>query len=50
MPYLNVKIAAPASQETCTKVATLLTELTASVLGKKRELTAVEIEFTEPQQ
>jgi 4-oxalocrotonate tautomerase len=50
MPYLNVKIAAPASAETCTKVATLLTELTASILGKKRELTAVAVEFTEPRQ
>ena len=50
MPYLNIKIAGPASSETCNKVATLLTELTASILGKKRELTAVAVEFTEPQQ
>jgi 4-oxalocrotonate tautomerase len=48
MPYLNLKVAAPASNETSTKAATLLTELTASVLGKKRELTAIEIEFTDP--
>ena len=50
MPYLNIKIAAPASRETYTKVANLLTKLTASILGKKRELTAVTVEFIEPQQ
>lgn len=47
MPYLNLKIAAPTSNETSARAATLLTELTASVLGKKRELTAVEIGFTD---
>ncbi len=48
MPYLNIKIAAPASPATSTKVAALVTDLTASVLGKKRELTSVAIEYLIP--
>jgi 4-oxalocrotonate tautomerase len=48
MPYLNIKIAATESPETSAQVATLLTDLTASVLGKKRELTAVAIEYVKP--
>lgn len=48
MPYLNIKIAASDEPQTTAKVASLLTELTASVLGKKRELTAVSIEYVRP--
>lgn len=48
MPYLNIKIAATESVETSAKVAALLTDLTVSVLGKKRELTAVVIEYIQP--
>ena len=49
MPYLNIKIAASEELETTTKVASLLTDLTASVLGKKRELTAVAVEYVSPE-
>ena len=49
MPYLNVKIVAPASKETAAKVASLLSDLTASMLGKKPELTAVAVEFVQPE-
>ncbi len=45
MPYLNVKICAPQSVETTNKVAAFLTELTADVLHKKKELTSVAIEY-----
>ena len=45
MPYLNVKICAPQSAETTSKVASFLTDLTANVLGKKKELTSVAIEY-----
>jgi 4-oxalocrotonate tautomerase len=45
MPYLNVKICAPQSVEATNKVATFLTELTADVLHKKKELTSVSIEY-----
>jgi 4-oxalocrotonate tautomerase len=50
MPYLNVKICAPQSVETTNKVATFLTELTAGILHKKKELTSVEIEYSPAQQ
>ena len=45
MPYLNVKICAPQSSETTSKVASFLTKLTADVLHKKKELTSVAIEY-----
>lgn len=48
MPYLNIKIAATESPVTSAQVAALLTDLTASVLGKKRELTAVAVEYVKP--
>ena len=49
MPYLKLKLSAPESVETTEKIAIVLTELTADILKKKRELTAVEIEFISPQ-
>ena len=49
MPYLNVKLSAPESLEKTAKIAAVLTDLTADVLKKKRELTAVAIEFVVPQ-
>ena len=49
MPYLKLKLSAPDSVETTEKIAVVLTELTADILKKKRELTAVEIEFISPQ-
>ncbi|MBX9936743.1 MAG: tautomerase family protein [Burkholderiaceae bacterium] len=48
MPYLNIKITATESPEMSAQVAALLTDLTATVLGKKRELTAVAIEYVNP--
>ncbi|MES2406359.1 MAG: tautomerase family protein [Pseudomonadota bacterium] len=45
MPYLNAKISAPQSAETTNKIAAFLTEFTADVLGKKRELTSVAVEY-----
>ncbi len=45
MPYLNAKICAPQSPETTNKIAAFLTELTAEVLGKKKELTSVAVEY-----
>ena len=49
MPYLKLKLSAAESVETTEKIAVVLTELTADILKKKRELTAVEIEFISPQ-
>jgi 4-oxalocrotonate tautomerase len=50
MPYLNVKICGQQSPEVTSKVASFLTELTASVLGKKKELTSVAVEYLSPGQ
>ncbi|MFT4190591.1 MAG: tautomerase family protein [Comamonas sp.] len=48
MPYLNFRTSADVSQDQSGKIASVLTELTATVLGKKRELTSVEINATSP--
>lgn len=48
MPYLNAKLCAPESVETTGKIAALLTDLTAEVLKKKRELTSVAVEYISP--
>ena len=45
MPYLNARICAPQFAETTNRIATFLTELTAEVLGKKKELTSVAVEY-----
>jgi 4-oxalocrotonate tautomerase len=46
MPILNVKIAGSPNPETTAKVASLLLDLTSTILGKKREVTAVAIDYT----
>ena len=43
MPYLNVKLCTQPSQETADLIAKCLTDLTAEILKKKRELTAVAV-------
>ncbi len=48
MPYLNAKLSTPPSFEKTEKIAAALTELTAVVLCKKRELTSVAIEYLDP--
>ncbi len=48
MPILNVKLCSPRSPETSTKIAAALTDLTVDILKKKRELTAVSIEYVLP--
>jgi len=44
MPYLNVKLSAPVAPDVSAQIASILTEMTAQILRKKRELTAVAIE------
>lgn len=46
MPYLNIKVSGEPSQAICEAVAGTLTNLTAELLGKKPELTAVVVEST----
>ena len=48
MPYLNLKLCGEPSQETADLIAKCLTDLTAEILKKKRELTAVAVEFVAP--
>jgi 4-oxalocrotonate tautomerase len=48
MPYLNIKLCAASSAETSRLVAAALTDLTAELLKKKRELTAVAVEYVDP--
>lgn len=50
MPYLNVKLCTSRSPDESAKIASVLTDLTAEVLKKKRELTAVCIEQAPPEQ
>lgn len=48
MPILNVKLCTTPSPETTSRVAATLTDLTVEILKKKRELTAVAIEYVAP--
>jgi 4-oxalocrotonate tautomerase len=50
MPYISVKVLGGKSAEKAASIARLVTDHTASVLLKKRELTAVSVEFLEPSQ
>jgi len=49
MPILNVKISAEPSPELVTAVSELLLDLTTSILHKRRELTAIAIDFVPPE-
>jgi len=48
MPILNVKLSAKPSPELTQKVATALIELTAQILKKKPEITAVAVDYVDP--
>lgn len=48
MPYVDIRIAAPCLPETVSKFATRLTDLTADLLAKKRELTSVSVQCIAP--
>ncbi len=47
MPILNVKVSAKKSPELTKKIADLLLEITSRILKKKREVTAIAIEYVE---
>jgi len=49
MPILNVKISAAPSAELVTSVSEMLLELTTRILHKKRELTAIALDFVPPE-
>jgi 4-oxalocrotonate tautomerase len=48
MPILNVKIGAPRTTELSARINEMLLELTSRVLGKRRDLTAVVIDYVDP--
>jgi 4-oxalocrotonate tautomerase len=48
MPILNVKVSAKKSSELTQKIADLLLDLTSRILKKKPEVTAIAIEYVEP--
>jgi 4-oxalocrotonate tautomerase len=50
MPYLDLKLSVPLSPEIVRKSTTALTELTAKLLGKQKELTAVTVAQVPPEQ
>lgn len=49
MPILNVKVSRPASAELVHEISETLLELTIRILRKKRELTAIAIDFVPPE-
>ncbi|MET4575382.1 tautomerase family protein [Ottowia thiooxydans] len=48
MPILNVKVSAHRTPELSERITETLLELTSRVLGKRRDLTAVVIEYVDP--
>jgi len=48
MPILNVKVSAQRTPELSQRITETLLELTSRVLGKRRDLTAVVIEYVNP--
>lgn len=48
MPYLDIRLGAPCLPETVERFATRMTELTADLLHKKRELTSVSVQCVSP--
>ncbi len=48
MPYLNVKLAMPESAELAEKVVTVLMKHTTEILGKKPEVTSIQVDFVSP--
>lgn len=49
MPIINVKVSRPASAQLVTDISELLLEHTTRILRKKRELTAIAIDFVPPE-
>ena len=48
MPILNVKVSAQRTPELSARITETLLELTSRVLGKRRDLTAVVIDYVDP--
>ncbi len=48
MPYLNVRVSIPESSESTEKIVAVLMKHTSEILGKKPDVTSIEIGFIEP--
>jgi 4-oxalocrotonate tautomerase len=48
MPILNVKVSAKRSNDMTERISTLLSELTARVLGKDPKVTSIAIDYIDP--
>ncbi len=48
MPYLNVRVSIPQSAESAEKIAGILMKHTSEVLGKKPDVTSIDIDFIAP--
>jgi 4-oxalocrotonate tautomerase len=48
MPILNVKVSKPKSPELTRAISDLLLDLTTRILGKKREVTSIAIDYVDP--
>lgn len=48
MPILNVKVSKPKSPELTREIAELLLDLSTRILGKKREVTSIAIDYVDP--
>lgn len=48
MPYLDIRIASPCLPETVAKFATRMTDLTAELLAKRRDLTSASVQCIAP--
>lgn len=48
MPILNVKISTTKSKELTKEISNILLDLTTRILGKKREVTSIAIDYVDP--
>ena len=48
MPFLDIRMTAPCLPENVSRMARLMTDLTVSVLGKRREVTAANVQCIAP--
>lgn len=48
MPYLNVKVSVPESSEIAERIVAILMKHTSEVLGKKPDVTSIEVDFIAP--
>lgn len=48
MPYLNMRVSVPESRETAEAIVAALMRRTGETLGKKPEVTSIEVQFCDP--